>query len=222
MTEPLLSELSRPGRVGQQFAPPEACEGATDDLPESALREALVLPELGELDVVRHFTHLSTMNHSIDAGFYPLGSCTMKYNPKVDEDVARLPGFAQIHPYQPEQSVQGALEVMLELQQLLAAITGFEAVTLQPAAGAQAELCGMLLIRAYHRSRGDTKRTKVLIPDSAHGTNPATAAMCGYSTVSIPTDPHGNVDLARLLEEADEETVGMMCNNPNIHGLIEL
>ena len=221
MIEPLLSELSRPGRVGQRFAAPEACEGATDDLPAGLLRDELVLPELGELDVVRHFTHLSTMNHSIDTNFYPLGSCTMKYNPKVNEDVARLPGFAQLHPHQPDESVQGALQVMAELADLLAAITGFDAVTLQPAAGAQAELCGMLLIRAYHRARGDRGRTRVLIPDSAHGTNPATAAMCGYSTVSIPTDRHGNVDLARLREEADERTVGLMLTNPNTLGLFE-
>ena len=221
MTEPLLSELSRAGRVGQLFAPPEKCEGATDDLPAELLRKDLPLPELGELDVVRHFTHLSTLNHSIDAGFYPLGSCTMKYNPKVDEDVARLPGFAQLHPYQPEETVQGALEVMLELQDWLAAITGFDAVTPQPAAGAQGELCGMLLIRAYHRERSDAKRTKVLIPDSAHGTNPATAAMCGYTTVAIPTDRHGNVDLKHLQEAADDETVGLMLTNPNTLGLFE-
>ena len=219
--EPLLSELSRSGRVGQRFAPSERCRAATDDLPAELLREELRLPELGELDVVRHFTHLSTFNHSIDSGFYPLGSCTMKYNPKVDEDVARLPGFAQLHPYQPEESVQGALEVMLELQHLLAAITGFDAVTLQPAAGAQAELCGMLMIRAYHRARGDQARTKVLIPDSAHGTNPATAAICGYSTVSIPTDARGNVDLARQRWAADDHTVGLMLTNPNTLGLFE-
>jgi glycine dehydrogenase subunit 2 len=219
--EPLLSEVSRPGRVGQRFATPEGCHDALDDLPADLLREELPLPELGELDVVRHFTHLSMLNHSIDAGFYPLGSCTMKYNPKVDEDVARLPGFAQLHPYQPEETVQGALQVMLELQRLLGAITGFPAVTLQPAAGAQAELCGMLLIRAYHRSRGQGQRTKVLIPDSAHGTNPATAAMCGYSTVSIPTDANGDVDLKRLREEADETTVGLMLTNPNTLGLFE-
>jgi glycine dehydrogenase subunit 2 len=207
--------------MGQLFAPPEKCEGATDDLPAELLRKDLPLPELGELDVVRHFTHLSSLNHSIDAGFYPLGSCTMKYNPKVDEDVARLPGFAQLHPYQPEETVQGALEVMLELQDRLAAITGFDAVTPQPAAGAQGELCGMLLIRAYHRERSDAKRTKVLIPDSAHGTNPATAAMCGYTTVAIPTDRHGNVDLKHLQEAADEETVGLMLTNPNTLGLFE-
>ena len=173
MSEPLLSELSRPGRVGHLLASPDACQDSTLDLPGELLRDELHLPELGELDVVRHFTHLSSMNFSIDNAFYPLGSCTMKYNPKVNEDVARLPGFAQLHPYQPEETVQGALELMLELQRLLCEISGFEAITMQPAAGAQAELCGMLLIRAYHRARGDAKRVKVLIPDSAHGTNPA-------------------------------------------------
>ncbi|MCC6177816.1 MAG: aminomethyl-transferring glycine dehydrogenase subunit GcvPB [Chloroflexi bacterium] len=221
MSEPLLSELSRPGRIGQTFGPPERCRGATDDLPAGLLREELRLPEIAELDLVRHFTHLSELNASVDNAFYPLGSCTMKYNPKVNEDVARLPGFANIHPYQPEETVQGALEAMLQLRKLLAAITGFDAVTLQPAAGAQAELCGMLLIRAYHRARGDDRRTKVLIPDSAHGTNPATAAMCGYTTVAIPTDAHGNVDLERVKAEADETTVGLMLTNPNTLGLFE-
>jgi glycine dehydrogenase subunit 2 len=221
MSEPLLSELSRPGRVSHRLASPDACSDATDDLPAELLRDELRLPELGELDVVRHFTHLSEMNFSIDNAFYPLGSCTMKYNPKVNEDVARQPGFSALHPYQPEETVQGALEVMRQLQDLLLAITGFGAVTLQPAAGAQAELCGMLLIRAYHRARGDTKRTKVLIPDSAHGTNPATAAMCGFSTLSIPTDSHGNVDLAKVREAADDETVAMMLTNPNTLGLFE-
>ena len=219
--EPLLSELSRSGRVGHLLTSPDNCRDATSDLPSELLRDDLPLPELGELDVVRHFTHLSTLNHSIDHGFYPLGSCTMKYNPKVNEDVARLPGFAQLHPYQPEESVQGALEVMWELERVLAAVTGFDRVTLQPAAGAQAELCGMLLIREYHRARNDAKRTKVLIPDSAHGTNPATAAMCGYTTVSIPTDAHGNVDLDRVKREADETTVGLMLTNPNTLGLFE-
>ncbi|MFN8521998.1 MAG: aminomethyl-transferring glycine dehydrogenase subunit GcvPB [Chloroflexota bacterium] len=221
MSEPLLSEVSRAGRIGHLLVNPSQCEGALDDLPAEALRDDLRLPELSELDVVRHFTHLSSLNHSIDAGFYPLGSCTMKYNPKVNEDVSRLPGFAHIHPLQPDETVQGALRAMLELQQLLAAVTGFDAVTLQPAAGAQAELCGMLLIRAYHHERGQTQRTRVLIPDSAHGTNPATAAMCGYETVAIPTDSHGNVDLARLKAEADERTVGLMLTNPNTLGLFE-
>lgn len=221
MSEPLLSELSHTGRRGHLLAAEDACQDATADLPAELLREELRLPELGELDVVRHFTHLSSMNFSIDNAFYPLGSCTMKYNPKVNEDVARLPGFAALHPYQPEETVQGALALMLELQRLLCAISGFEAITMQPAAGAQAELCGMLLIRAHHRANGDTRRTKVLIPDSAHGTNPATAAMCGFTTVSIPTDTHGNVDLKRIKAECDETTVGLMLTNPNTLGLFE-
>jgi len=145
----------------------------------------------------------------------------MKYNPKVNEDVARLPGIAKIHPLQPDETVQGALRLLFELQQLLAEITGFKTATLQPAAGAQGELAGMLMMRAYHRDRGDLKRTKVLVPDSAHGTNPATAAMCGFSTVAVPTDAHGNVDLARLEAELDDTVVGLMLTNPNTLGLFE-
>jgi glycine dehydrogenase subunit 2 len=221
MTEKLLVELSRRGRPTHSFADPSTCADAFEDLPMGLLRDDLRLPELSELDVVRHFTHLSTFNHSVDRGFYPLGSCTMKYNPKVDEDVSRLPGFAGIHPLQPEETVQGALAVMWELERLLAAITGFHAVTMQPAAGAQAELCGMLLIRALHRERGEGHRTKVLIPDSAHGTNPATAAMCGYTTVGIPTDSHGNVDLAKLRAECDGSVAALMLTNPNTLGLFE-
>jgi glycine dehydrogenase subunit 2 len=218
LTEPLLSELSRPGRRGHQL--PDL-DGEAAELPAELLRDDLRLPELSELDVVRHFTHLSTFNHSIDSGFYPLGSCTMKYNPKVNEEVAGLPGFAAIHPYQPESTVQGALAVMHESARLLAEVTGFEAVTLQPAAGAQGELAGMLMIRACLQARGEGQRTKVLVPDSAHGTNPATAAMCGFYTVAIPTDRRGNVDLEKLRAEADSETVGLMLTNPNTLGLFE-
>lgn len=217
--EPLLAELSRPGSRGHQL--PLLDVSAASELPAALQREALPLPEVGELDVVRHFTHLAQRNFSIDSGFYPLGSCTMKYNPRVNEDVARLPGFAHLHPLQPDGTVQGALQLMYELQGLLAEITGFAAATLQPAAGAQGELAGMLMIRAYHRARGDTERRKVLVPDSAHGTNPATAAMCGFYTVSIPTDARGNVDLARLEAELDDTVVGMMLTNPNTLGLFE-
>jgi glycine dehydrogenase subunit 2 len=218
MTEPLLSELSVPGRRGHQL--PDY-RGSTDDLPAELLRDDLRLPELSELDVIRHFTHLSSFNYSIDSGFYPLGSCTMKYNPKVNEEVARFPGFSTIHPYQPEASVQGALAVMHELAGWLAAITGFQAVTLQPAAGAQGELTGMLMIRAALEARGEGRRAKVLVPDSAHGTNPATAAMCGYYTTAIPSDARGNVDLASLRREVDGDTVGLMLTNPNTLGLFE-
>jgi len=218
VTEPLLSELSRPGREGHELP---CGEVPSDALPEALTRARLPLPEVGELDVVRHFTRLSQKNYAIDLGFYPLGSCTMKYNPKINEVVARLPGFAAIHPYQPESSIQGALKLLYELQAMLAEITGFTAATLQPAAGAHGELCGMLLIRAYHQKRGERQRTRVLIPDSAHGTNPATAAMCGFTTVSVPTDERGNVDMRRLREHLDDTVAAMMLTNPNTLGLFE-
>jgi glycine dehydrogenase subunit 2 len=199
--EPLLSELSRPGAPGHQLPPLDVPEA--DDLGGQLLRSELCLPELGELDVIRHFTHLAQRNFSIDSVFYPLGSCTMKYNPRVNEDVARLAGIAHVHPLQPDETAQGALRIMFELQNLLTAITGFSAATLQPAAGAQGELAGMLMMRAYHLDRGDLKRRKVLVPDSAHGTNPATAAMAGFHTVSVPSDPSGNIDLDRLKAERE-------------------
>ncbi|HLZ29657.1 MAG TPA: aminomethyl-transferring glycine dehydrogenase subunit GcvPB [Chloroflexota bacterium] len=217
--EPLLSELSRPGAPGHQL--PALDVPDVDDLGGQVLRPELRLPEVGELDVVRHFTHLAQRNFSIDAVFYPLGSCTMKYNPRINEDVARLPGIAHVHPLQPDETVQGALRIMFELQHLLAEITGFAAATLQPAAGAQGELAGMLMMRAYHLDRGDTQRRKVLVPDSAHGTNPATAAMCGFHTVSIPSDANGNIDLARLQAELDDTVVGLMLTNPSTLGLFE-
>jgi glycine dehydrogenase subunit 2 len=217
--EPLLSELSRPGTPGHRLPALDVPE--VDDLPAQLTRPDLPLPEIGELDTVRHFTHLAQRNFSIDSVFYPLGSCTMKYNPKINEDVARMPGFAHLHPLQPDETVQGALRVMHSMQTMLAAITGFHAATLQPAAGAQGELAGMLMMRAYHLDRGHTQRRKVLVPDSAHGTNPATAAMCGFYTVSIPTDAHGNVDQKRLEAELDDTVVGLMLTNPNTLGLFE-
>jgi glycine dehydrogenase subunit 2 len=217
--EPLLIELSRPGTPGHEL--PALDVPAADDLEPQLLRGELRVPELGELDVVRHFTHLSQRNFSIDSVFYPLGSCTMKYNPKVNEDVARLPGIAHIHPLQPDETVQGALQLMFELQKLLAAITGFRTATLQPAAGAQGELAGMLMMRAYHLDRGDTRRDKVVVPDSAHGTNPATAAMCGFRTVTIPSDRQGGIDLKALRQELDDSLVGLMLTNPNTLGLFE-
>jgi glycine dehydrogenase subunit 2 len=217
--EPLLIELSDPGAPWHQL--PELDVPWADDLGPSLRRSALRLPEIGELDVVRHFTHLSQRNYAIDSGFYPLGSCTMKYNPKINEDVARLPGIAHIHPLAPDETVQGALRIVFELERMLASITGFAAASLQPMAGAQGEFAGMLMIRAYHQARGDTKRRKVLVPDSAHGTNPATAAMCGFHTVAIPTDSHGNVDLDRLESELDDTVGGLMLTNPNTLGLFE-
>ncbi len=218
--EPLIYDISRPGRIG--FSLP-ALDVPVAPVPAELERdpERLGLPEVSELDVVRHFTHLSRLNHAIDIGFYPLGSCTMKYNPKLNEDVARMPGFNWIHPLQPEETVQGALRVQYELQNLLAEIAGFEAVTLQPAAGAQGELVGVLTIRAYHQARGDTQRTKILVPDAAHGTNPATAAMCGFQVVTIKSDKRGNVDLEHLAKLVGPDTAGLMLTNPNTLGLFD-
>jgi glycine dehydrogenase subunit 2 len=218
--EPLIYEISRPGRVA--FSLPEL-DVPTTPLPTDLTRdpERLGLPEVSELDAVRHFTHLSRLNHSIDSGFYPLGSCTMKYNPKLNENMARLPGFTEVHPLQPEETLQGALQLQYELQNYLAEIAGFDAVTLQPAAGAHGELVGVLTIRAYHQARGDTTRTKILVPDAAHGTNPATAAMCGYQVVTIKSDSRGNVDLAHLSQMAGPDTAGLMLTNPNTLGLFD-
>ena len=218
MTEPLLFELGKPGRRG---VPLPSSDVPEEPIPAELCREALDLPEVSELDVVRHFTRLSQLNYAIDLGFYPLGSCTMKYNPRINEDAARQPGFARLHPYQPEATVQGALELLYELQGYLAEISGFDAVTLQPAAGAHGELAGIMIARAYHESRGDTARTKVIVPDSAHGTNPATAAMAGYQVVEVPSDEHGNVDLARLRELVGPDTAAMMITNPNTLGLYD-
>jgi len=219
--EPLIYEISQPGRIA--FSLPDADVPAAPLPPANLLRdpERLGLPEVSELDVVRHFTHLSRLNYAIDVGFYPLGSCTMKYNPKVNEDVARLPGFALIHPLQPVETVQGALRLQYELQEYLAEISGFDAVTLQPAAGAQGELVGVLTIRSYHHHRGDTKRTKILVPDAAHGTNPATAAMSGFQVVTLKSDVRGNVDLNHLRQMVGPDTAGMMLTNPNTLGLFD-
>ncbi len=216
--EPTIYELSSPGREGVRF--PESDVPATD-LPAELLRTELPLPELAEADVIRHFTRLSQLNHGVDTGFYPLGSCTMKYNPKVNEETARLSGFANIHPFQPEATVQGALGLMHELQNWLAEISGFAAVTLQPAAGAHGELTGVLIMKAYHEARGDHKRVKMLIPDSAHGTNPASSAMSGLQIVQIKSDERGNVDLEKLKEECDDTLAGIMITNPNTLGMFD-
>jgi len=218
MTEPLLCELSAPGRRGVRFPQPDV---PLAELPRNLRRERLPMPELSEVDVVRHFTRLSKLNYCIDEGMYPLGSCTMKYNPKINEETARLPGFANLHPLQPIETVQGALILMYELQEMLKEIGGFAGVTLQPAAGAQGELTGVLIIRAYHKSRGDLQRTKILIPDSAHGTNPATSAMSGMQVVEIPSDARGNVDLNALRQHCDNTLAGLMLTNPNTLGLFD-
>ncbi|MGH2560646.1 MAG: aminomethyl-transferring glycine dehydrogenase subunit GcvPB [Thermomicrobiales bacterium] len=214
--EPLIFELSKSGRRGVRVPAPDVPVTA---LPAMLKRDTLDWPEVSEIDVIRHYTRLSQKNHAIDLGFYPLGSCTMKYNPKINEVVARYPGFAQIHPYQPEATVQGALELLFELQAMLAEISGFSSVALQPAAGAHGELTGVLIARAYHRERGDLARTKIIVPDSAHGTNPATAAMAGFDVVTVPSDARGNVDVEALRQLVGPDTAALMITNPNTLGL---
>jgi len=218
MTEPLLFELSTPGRKGYTLP---ALDVPASDLPEDSVRDDLALPEVSEVEVVRHFTRLSQLNVGVDTVFYPLGSCTMKYNPKINDAMSNLPGFARLHPYQGEDSVQGALRLMYELQEALGEIAGLPAVSLQPAAGAHGEFTGVLVIWAYHKERGDTKRDKIVIPDSAHGTNPASAAMCGYDVVTVPSDSRGNTDLAALENLADDSVAGMMLTLPNTIGLFD-
>jgi len=216
--EPLIYDLSAPGRTGVTLPKPDVPEAP---LPDHLLRGDLDLPEVSELDVVRHFVRLSQFNYGIDTGFYPLGSCTMKYNPKVNEDVARLPGFAQAHPLQDPAATQGALALMYTLQQWLAEISGMQSVSLQPAAGAQGEFAGILMIRAYHLANGEPQRTKIIVPDSAHGTNPATTAMAGLQVVEIPSDANGDVDLDKLHEVCGEDVAGMMITVPNTLGVYE-
>ena len=218
----LIFELSKPGRVA--YSLPECDVPETDAaslIPEHLLRsQPAELPEVYEVDVIRHYTELSRRNFGIDNGFYPLGSCTMKYNPKINEDVARFAGFAKIHPYQPEESIQGALELLYTLQHDLAALTGMDQVTLQPAAGAHGEWTGLMLIRAYHESRGE-KRTKVIVPDSSHGTNPASATVAGYETITIKSNERGMVDLEALRAVVGEDTAALMLTNPSTLGLFE-
>ncbi len=218
MTEPTIYEISSPGRTGVQF---QTSDVPSYDLPEEFQRKNLPMPEVSEFDVIRHFTRLSKFNYCIDSGFYPLGSCTMKYNPRINEVTARLPGFAKIHPLQPPETVQGSLALMYELQNWLGEISGFPGMTLQPAAGAHGEYVGVMIIRAYHRDRKDTKRTKMIIPDSAHGTNPASSAMSGFDVVHVATDKNGNVDIEALRKVCDETTAGLMLTNPNTLGLFE-
>ncbi len=218
MVEPVIYELSAPGRPGVPLPEPDVPRAP---LPSGLTRGDLPLPELSEADVVRHFVHLSSLNYGVDTGFYPLGSCTMKYNPKVNEDAARLTGFAFSHPLQAPETTQGNLALMYTLQEWLQEIGGFAGVSLQPAAGAQGELTGILIIRAYHRSRDDLKRTKILIPNSAHGTNPASTAMAGFQVVELPSDARGNIDLSALRQVCDDTVAGLMLTNPNTLGLFE-
>lgn len=191
-------------------------------LPEGLLREEPAeLPEVSELDIMRHYTALSKRNHGVDSGFYPLGSCTMKYNPKINESVARFPGFANIHPLQDEDTVQGAMELLYDLQEHLVEITGMDEVTLQPAAGAHGEWTALMMIRAFHLANGDTQRTKVIVPDSAHGTNPASATVAGFDTITVKSDENGLVDLEDLKRVVGDDTAALMLTNPNTLGLFE-
>jgi glycine dehydrogenase subunit 2 len=219
IVEQTIFELSSPGRPGVGMpasdVPPTALPG------RNLLRSELPMPELAEVDVVRHYTHLSKFNYGVDGGFYPLGSCTMKYNPKINEDTCRYPGFLHTHPLQPIESVQGNLALIFELQEWLKEISGFAGITLQPAAGAHGEFTGVLIMGAYHRARKDLKRTRMLIPDAAHGTNPASVGMLGMSVLTIPSDERGNVDLKALEAACDDTVVGMMLTNPNTLGMFD-
>jgi glycine dehydrogenase subunit 2 len=218
--QPNLFERSRPGRGGGKIPHPPG--DALDRIPAEARRDTPpALPELNEPEVVRHYVNLSQLNFAIDTGFYPLGSCTMKFNPKINEWAARLPGFAALHPLSPDEVAQGTLQLLWELEQILAEVSGMRAVSLQPAAGAQGELTGILMIRAYHLSRGDTERTEVLVPDSSHGTNPATATMAGLRTITIPSAADGGVDVDAFKAALGPRTAAVMITNPSTLGLFE-
>ena len=215
----LLFERSRAGR-GSDLLP--ACDVPVLTYDQGLLRaEAPRLPEMAEVDLSRHYTELAKQTHGVNDGFYPLGSCTMKYNPRVNEEAAAQPGFTQLHPLQPVETVQGALEVIHTAEKMLCEITGMDGMTFQPAAGAHGEYTGLLLIRKYHQSRGDTARTKIIVPDSAHGTNPASATMAGFKVVSVPSNEQGGVDLDALRKAVGPDTAGLMLTNPNTVGLFD-
>ena len=217
----LIFELSKPGRCGYSL-PANPWEKGTEEIPAALRRsEEAKLPEVSELDVVRHYTNLSNMNFGVDTGFYPLGSCTMKYNPKINEEMAAMSGFKTLHPLQPDCTVQGALELYYNLNRSLSAITGMAEFTLNPFAGAQGELTGLMVIRQYHMQRGDLKRTKIIVPDSAHGTNPASAAVCGLEVVEVKSTPQGTIDIESLRPLLDDTIAGIMMTNPNTLGLFE-
>jgi glycine dehydrogenase subunit 2 len=215
----LVFERSISGR-SNDFIP--ALDVEKIELPESFSRKQdLRLPEISQVDMSRHYTELADNSFGVNNGFYPLGSCTMKYNPKINDEMANLPNFGQIHPLQPIDTVQGSLEVLHTAETLLGEITGMDAMTFQPAAGAQGELTGIMLIKAYHEDRGDFKRNKIIVPDSAHGTNPATASMVDYETINIPSKDNGRVDLEKLKEVVGDDTAGLMLTNPSTVGLFE-
>lgn len=218
-----LIEISKIGRKAYSLPKLDIEDININDLiEEKKLRkEELNLPEVSELDIARHYTLLSNKNFGVDTGFYPLGSCTMKYNPKINEDMANNISFTNIHPYQSTNTVQGSLELMYNLSKSLGEITGMDEVTLQPAAGSHGEFTGLMMIKAYHENRGDFKRTKVIVPDSSHGTNPASASMAGFKIVQIESDKNGAVDIEKLKEALDEEVAALMLTNPSTLGLFE-
>ncbi|MFE4705879.1 aminomethyl-transferring glycine dehydrogenase subunit GcvPB [Peribacillus simplex] len=219
----LIFEISTSGRIGYSLPEMDVAAISLEEiLPADYIREEEAeLPEVSELDIMRHYTALSKRNHGVDSGFYPLGSCTMKYNPKINENVARFNGFAHIHPYQDPATVQGALGLLFDLQEHLTEITGMDQVTLQPAAGAHGEWTGLMMIRAFHEANGDTERTKVIVPDSAHGTNPASATVAGLETITVKSDENGLVDLEDLKRVVGSDTAALMLTNPNTLGLFE-
>jgi len=219
--EPTIFELSRPGLEGAFLPKLDVPEANKSDIPDRMLREGNIgLPELAEVDVMRHFVRLSTLNHHVDKGFYPLGSCTMKYNPKANENAASLPGFTGLHPFTPPVFSDGAVELMAQLGEMLCEIAGHETITLQPAAGAHGEFTGLLIIRAYHEKNGDPRKD-VIIPDSAHGTNPASIVFSGYRPVQIKSREDGLIDLDELGKILSEDTAALMLTNPNTLGLFE-
>lgn len=221
--ENLIFELSVPGRSTNLLPECDVDETEISEMiPLSFLREGEIdLPELGEVDVVRHFTHLSQKNYGVDSGFYPLGSCTMKYNPKINEEVSKLDGFMKVHPYQSEKTVQGCLELLYKTDKFLSEITGMDRFSLQPAAGAHGEMAGLMIIKAYHEHNGDYKRTKIIVPDSAHGTNPASAAAVGFNVVEVKSNDRGGIDIDALKDLMDDEIAGLMLTNPNTLGLFD-
>ena len=215
----LIFEKTSPGRKGITL-PELDTPDVEIDIPETSVRKELDLPELREVDVVMHYTALSKRNFGVDSGFYPLGSCTMKYNPKINEDIARLPGFSELNPMSQEENVQGAMKIMYNLEQFLCEITGMSAFTLQPAAGSHGELTGVMIMKKYFKDKGEDRRI-ILIPDSAHGTNPASAAMCGFSVKTINSCKEGEIDINNLKENLDKNVAGLMLTNPNTLGIFE-
>ena len=219
----LIFELSKEGRKAYTLPKLDIEEKPLEDiLPQQMMRkEEIELPEVSEVDIIRHYTLLSNKNYGVDTGFYPLGSCTMKYNPKINEDMASLVGFTALHPYQPVETVQGALKLMYELENMLSEITGMDKFSLQPAAGAHGELTGLMIIKAYHEHRNDKKRKKIIVPDSAHGTNPASATVAGFDVIEIKSNKEGAIDLEALKAVLNDEVAGLMLTNPSTLGLFE-